>query len=125
MHDHRIVETTVRFGSRVLSPSPPVRGVPLEATSKVPIGVWQSDRSSRDLLSPSSFPCEKVLSISESALLARLEAPERPRCGPLMPGDSDLLGETLKRLSPLLKLGLQSSDISVLRRDAELFDSDG
>jgi len=41
-----------------------------------------------------------------------------------MPGDSDLLGETLKRLSPLLKLGLQSSDISVLRNDTELFDSD-
>ena len=42
-----------------------------------------------------------------------------------MPGDSDLLGETLKRLLPLLNLGLQSSDISVLRSDAELFDSEG
>ena len=36
-----------------------------------------------------------------------------------------MLGETLKRLSPLLNLGLQSSDISVLRSDAELFDSEG
>ena len=39
-HNHRIVETSVRFGSRVLSPSLPVRGVPLDAASRVPSGVW-------------------------------------------------------------------------------------